>query len=394
MSSFGAIIWNYRLDPASFDEMVSMTPEEIDNLANNISEHHVVLSTCNRVEIYFTTSNERLHADMKGGIYLDGMDAISHLFRVASGLESMSLGEHEILAQIKSSYERYSELKRTDKLISLIFRKAISTGKMAREKTSISRGKTSIPVIALDMAAGIKPIQESSVLVIGMGQMAETFIRYLVKTPPAKLIIAGRHSNPGEELARRYGGIYVNTDRLPEVLNHCDVVIAATSSKSILIHSEDISRPGLQVFIDISNPINIDQAVRYIPEKVVIDLKTVENIASRNREGKLSEIPKVEAIISEAMAAFSKKLIEFQAEEFITRSYSFAEEIAKSEVERLLEEIRKGRDPDEVSLKMVNSLVKKLLGQYTLSLRDAALKRDPEKMKIISSAFLDDVTSS
>ncbi|MEM0157461.1 MAG: glutamyl-tRNA reductase, partial [Thermoplasmataceae archaeon] len=356
---------------------------------------HVVLSTCNRVEIYFTTSDgDAIHGDLNGGIYLDGMDAVSHLFRVASGLESMSLGEHEILAQVKSSYERYGEMKRTDKLISLIFRKAISTGKMARERTSISRGKTSIPVIALDMAAGIKPIQESSVLVIGMGQMAETFLRYLVKTPPAELIIAGRNSNLGEEIARRYGGSYVNTDRLSEVVNHCDVVITATSSKSILIHSGDISRPGLQVFVDISNPINIDQAVRYIPEKVVIDLKTVESIASRNREAKMSEIPKVEAIISETLVAFSKKLIEFQAEEFITRSYSFAEEITRNEVDRLLEEIRKGRDPDEVSLKMVNSLVKKLLGRYTLTLRDAALKRDSEKLKIISSAFLDDGTNS
>lgn len=249
-------------------------------------------------------------------------------------------------------------------------------------------------MIALDLAAGIRSIPESSVLVIGMGQMAETFIRYLVKTPPRKLTIAGRNSNLGEELARRYGGVYVSTDRLPEAVNQSDIIIAATSSKSILIHPGDISKSGLQVFIDISNPINIDQGVRYIPEKVVIDLNTVEGIASRNRESKLSEIPKVEAIIDESLATFSKKLMEFQAEEFITRSYSYAEEITRSEVDRLLEEIRKGRNPDDVRLKMVNSLVKKLLGQYATSLRDAALSHDSEKMKIISSAFLNDGTNS
>ncbi len=394
MTSFGAIIWNYRLDPASFKEMVSLTPEKIDHLAASVSQHHVVLSTCNRVEIYFTTSDDSPHVDMAGGIYLSGLDAVSHLFRVASGLESMSLGEHEILAQIKSSYEKYSKMNRTDKLISLIFRKAISTGKLARENTSISRGKTSIPVIALDLAAGIKSIPESCVLVIGMGQMAETFIRYLVKTPPRKLTIAGRNSNLGEELARRYDGVYVGTDRLPEAVNQSDIIIAATSSKSILINPGDISKSGLQVFIDISNPVNIDQGVRYIPEKVVIDLNTVEGIASRNRESKMSEIPKVEAIIDESLATFSKKLMEFQAEEFITRSYSYAEEIARSEVDRLLEEISKGRNPDDVRLKMVNSLVKKLLGQYATSLRDAALSHDSEKMKIISSAFLNDGTNS
>ena len=120
MTSFGAIIWNYRLDPPSFNEMVSLTPEKIDNLAASVSQHYVVLSTCNRVEIYFTTSDDSPHVDMAGGIYLSGLDAVSHLFRVASGLESMSLGEHEILAQIKSSHDGLVNVPLIASLVSII----------------------------------------------------------------------------------------------------------------------------------------------------------------------------------------------------------------------------------------------------------------------------------
>ncbi len=387
MVFFGAIVWSYNLNDPDFRKVVMVSPTEIQSMADSISVHNVVLSTCNRVEIYFTSNEPRRDSLPLGGIRLDEEDAIRHLFRVASGLESMSVGENEILAQLKDAYESARSRGSADGTISLIFRKAISTGKTVRERTSISRGKTSIPVIAIDIASRHVKIPGSSILVIGTGNMAGTFIRYISKMNPGRITVAGRNAVAGEALAREAGGSFQHVDLLPSLVAGHEIVMAATSSHSILVNASMVSNGSRQVFIDISNPGNIDPAIATMQGKTIVNLAAIEHVVAVNRTQKAQEIPRAEKIIEEEVGKFSKKLLELQAEEYISSSFSYVEGIASKEIEKFLLELRKGKNPEELRSRMVNSLTKKILNQYGTALRRAALNNDTERMKAIWEAF-------
>lgn len=387
MAFFGAIVWSYNLNDPEFRKFVMVSPSEIQHIADSISSQNVVLSTCNRIEIYFTLPHPGGLKVPSGAIFFRERDAIIHLFRVAAGLESMSVGENEILSQIKEAFQSAISAGKVDRLISVIFRKAISTGKTVREKTSISRGKTSIPVIAIDIASRHLKIQGSSILVVGTGNMAGTFIRYISKMNPGRITIAGRNTAAGESLASEAGGYFSSMDLLPELVSDHDVIMTATSSKSILVNKSMVRNNRRQVFIDISNPGNIDPDIGNMHEKTIVNLSAIEQIIAVNRSRKAQEIPKAESIIEEEVETFSKKLLELQAEEYISTSFSYVEQIASRELKKFLAELGKGKDADDLSSRMVSSMAKKILSQYSSALRKAALSRDTERMKAIWEAF-------
>jgi len=237
------------------------------------------------------------------------------------------------------------------------------------------------------MASRHVKIPGSSILVIGTGNMAGTFIRYISKMNPGRITVAGRNAAAGEALAREAGGSFQHVDLLPSLVAGHDIVMAATSSHSILVNASMVSNGSRQVFIDISNPGNIDPAIAAIQGKTIVNLTAIEHVVAVNRTQKAQEIPRAEKIIEEEVGKFSKKLLELQAEEYISSSFSYVEGIASKEIEKFLLELRKGKNPEELRSRMVNSLAKKILNQYGTALRRAALNNDTERMKAIWEAF-------
>lgn len=389
---FGAVSWDYRVTPEEFQNKLGLSSDHWFELAKDLRlDGHVLLVTCNRVEFYFTFDPENVGEDLLRENFpnlLIQHDAIMHLFRVTAGLESMSVGENEILSQVKTAYEKSVNAGCSDKLISLIFRKAISVGKSVREKTKISRGKTSIPVIAVDVAARHSHIKSSSVCIIGTGQMAETFVRYLLKKEPQKITIVGRSGEKAQLLAERYSCSHAVLQDLPEIIGESDIVFAATSSKNVIVDRNTVpTEMGQKILVDISNPRNIDPELSDMPGVKIYSLRDIQSISSSNTSLKKEEIPKAESIVSEEFSKFGTKLSQYRAEELLNRSHTFAESIAMMEINRMLIEIKKGMDPVEAKRKSASAMANRILGKYTAALKEAALNGDAELLAKLQAIF-------
>lgn len=392
MLRFGAVCWDFRSSSEEFQTRLKLTDSQWNEMAEKLrSNSHVLLVTCNRVEFYFTFDSSVISEEDLTAIYpslLLSQDAIRHLFRVASGLESMSVGENEILAQIKAAYEKSRSSGGTDKLTSLIFRKAISVGKAVREKTSISRGKTSIPVIAVDLASRKTSLKSSRIGIVGTGQMAETFIKYLQKKEPGNITVVGRNIEKARALSELYGCTYAGVTDLGEVVNSSDAIFTATSSKNILITRSMLNgSASKKTLVDISNPRNIDPALDSAPGVNVYSLDNIKEISLENSILKKEEIPRAEEIVDAEFDKFKIKLREFRAEELLTKSHTYAESIAIMEINRMMKEIDKGMDPSEAKKRSASAMVNRILGNYTTVLKEAAIKGDTEFMAKLQEIF-------
>ena len=391
MLKFGAMSWDYRSKPDEFQKMQLFTPKQWGGIAESFkASGYVVLSTCNRVEFYFTFEDQGQYNDGRVNLehLLLGEDALKHLFTVAAGLKSMSVGENEILAQVKSAFDSHVKAGKTDKLISLIFRKAISVGKEVREKTGISRGKTSIPVIAVDLAGGHLDFSTSRVSVVGTGQMAETFLKYLQKRNPSAITVVGRNQEKAGQLASQYKCHFDAIVNLKAVIESSNAVFCATSSRNVIITPDMVNgkfRP--RVMVDISNPRNIDPDIGKVDAITVYDLEHIQEISQANSGMKKEEIPRAQSIVDRELGKFEIKLAEFRTEELLTKSYTFAESIALKEISRMMKEIGKGMDPNEATRKSASALVTKILGNYTSALKEAAIKGDKDLIATLQSIF-------
>ena len=395
MLNFGVIPWSYSSNPDRFQQSLNYTDKEWDSILSGINvRSHLVLTTCNRSELYFTYQDD---SETEAAIFrnfpealLSG-DAIEHLFRVSSGLESMSVGENEILAQLKDAYTKAREKAHTDKMLSLIMRKTISVGKEVREKTNISRGKTSIPVIAVDLARSHAVIEGSAIAVVGTGRMAETFLRYIIKMKPSYITIIGRNSERGEYLAEQYGCKYSGMNALQQTLNDVRIAFVATSSRNHIITQATLPDfAGHLLIVDISNPENVDPGITRIDGIEFIGMKEIQGASTNGLQLKREEIPKVEKLLKMELENFDARLREFHAEEFLAESYQFIESIVLNETGRFVKEIDNGKEPVAAGHHMAQSITNKLLFQYTVAMKEAAGKGDMDLISKLRKIFAED----
>ncbi len=391
MLKFTVLPWNFKSNPILFTRASTFKDEDWNTLLSEVnSDNGIILSTCNRTEVYFSVSEAELDS-LKARFpeTLTGDEAIRHVFRVAAGLESMSIGENEILGQLSDAFERSLEKKMSNKLVSLILRRAISTGKRIRRETQISRGKTSISAIAVERASRIMDITNSAVSVIGTGKMAEQFLKYLLKYKPEDLSIVGRNADRLSFLFREYGAVPHHFDELPDVISSADITFVATSSKSIIIHGSyiDTTRKTRQIFVDISHPRNVDQGIAEINGREIVSLEDITREVNQNLSKKGNEIRKAEIIIDESLTALHSKLKELQVEDLIEKSYKHLEGIARTEVDRMLAEIKKGNDSNVIKEAMVKSMIDKMLSSYIQTLKKAADSDDAGTLKIFELTF-------
>jgi len=204
-SELKIIRWDFRMDDNILEKMLLMEDEIIQEILSlkNI-EKRIILRTCNRLEIYYHEDVDDWGDNFEKPEIITGENAIRHIFRVASGLESMSVGENEILRQIKEAFELSHKIGRTDKFLSMIFQRALKVGKEVREKTEISQGKVSIPSIMIEQMERKNLVKGKSIGVIGTGKMAATVVKYLRKKEGVGITIYGRNEEAGVELCNLF----------------------------------------------------------------------------------------------------------------------------------------------------------------------------------------------
>ncbi len=327
----------------------------------------VILSTCNRLEIYYMGGTLKVpEGFVSPTLVSEGNDAILHLFRVASGLESMSVGEGEILGQIKAAFDLYSRKGLVGKQLSVIFRKAISVGKLVREKTGISVGKVSIPSLVTEVINKRRKISESRVCIVGSGKMATDLAKYVSKLSPVAAFMVSRNtpSLPVEGFEFRPMG------SLFQVMEESNVIITATSSKEPIINEGDALRLSRgKVLADISFPANIEYGVEKIPGITVVRLESLKDMLSENVRRKKDEIHKTEAIINREIDALRFKLMDFAAEDAIRELYIISRMIEERELSEYQKKARPHDGESEDARMMLESALGRLLSLQTFALK-------------------------
>jgi glutamyl-tRNA reductase len=331
---------SHKTAPVEVREQLAVRPAHLADAAEAIKlfghlDELVLLSTCNRVEIYGTTRQATGHIKsllqllcaeprvLDRHIYLyEDADAARHLLRVAAGLDSMVLGETEITGQIKNAYETAREAGLTGPVLNRLFQKAFRTTKEIRTRTAIGRGTVSIKNAAVELIekSFSDDLANKSVMVIGAGEMAERCVQLLVKKGVRSIFVSSRSHDRAIDLAIRCGGDAVCFGYCLFEMRDVDVVIAATSSAETLLSCDDIenlmksrrNRPLL--LMDLSVPRNIDPAIGQLENVTLFDMDDLGALARRGVQGRERELAACHQIIEAHVAALTGKLRTEQAQ--------------------------------------------------------------------------------
>jgi glutamyl-tRNA reductase len=362
-----------------------------------------IISTCNRVEIYLHSKNtvstqvirflSEFHSIpeelLKKSLYiLNGLEAARHLFRVASSLDSMVIGEPQILGQVKEAFEFALGQKTTGPIINTLVKKAISAAKRVRTETRIAENAVSISYAAVELAKKIfEDLSTKTFMLLGAGEMAELAARHLISNGVRSVTVANRTYERGCELAREFNGVVakvtvraIRFEDFPKELVHTDIVICSTGAPNYVVTKADMQeilkeRKQKPVFlIDISVPRNIDPAINELDNVYLYDIDDLQGVVDSNILERKKEAEKAERIIDEEVEKFQKWLSSLDSVPTIIALRKKAEDIKEAE---LRDFFNKFPDIDEKKKKAViqlaSTIVNKLLHPPT-----AALKEDSE----------------
>jgi len=356
-----------------------------------------VLSTCNRLEIY-AVSNCEGHGELEtflaeaSGVAvaefsphafrLEGAEAVGHLFRVAAGLDSMVLGETQILGQVTTSYDLWRDYGAMGAVISALFRAGIHAGKRAHTETAISRNPGSVSSVAARLAAEkTGDIGTAHVVVIGAGEMAELAVEAMRHRDARNITVVNRTRERAEELAKKWGAAAFGFDRFAETLASADIVITSTGAPHFIVTPELVrealaTRPERPiVFIDIAVPRDVDPAVRDLPGAHCHDIDDLEARLQDSLAERREAVPAVEAILEEETAAFMDYLASLDIIPVVTALRARAEEIRRTETEKTLRHLAHLAVEDRERIEfLAKSVLNRFLHEPTLRLKAVAGK--------------------
>ncbi|MDD1721128.1 MAG: glutamyl-tRNA reductase [Euryarchaeota archaeon] len=360
----------------------------------------VILQTCNRIEAYLNVDSDfdvdafvdqffPLVPRQLIGRY-ESRDALKRLLRLAAGLESMIVGEDQILGQLKSAAEIARQMDTLGLELSLAFSKAIQVGKRARNETQINRGSVSVGSAAVDLAEKILgTLDDKVILTIGAGELGTLVAVALAERNLKTMFVSNRTFRRAQTLAERLNGVAVRFDRVEEFLTDADLAISATAAPHyILTHAQLTNvmqrRYGRRLLIvDIANPRDVEEAVAGINGVELHNIDDLKKITEQNLLRRRSEIGKVVAIINEELKVLEEQFKKRRADELIASLYRNAESIRTRELQKAYKRIHADGDAQryqQVLDDLTGSIVKKLLFELTESLKEAAISDDHDLM--------------
>ena len=339
---------DYKKYNVSELEKLRMDEEKFYEMFDNA----ILLQTCNRVEMIFDADKlEDIknieNIDLEKFDILTGDKAIEHLFRVACGLESMIVGEDQILGQLKNAYLKAKEKGKISKKLEKIILKAIHTGQRARVETKINEGGVSIGSAAVELAEKVFGLEGKNVLLIGAGEIANLVIKALKEKHIKAIIVANRTYEKAEKLAKELGGIAIKFDKLEEALRYADIVISATGAPHPILNKERLKNAGKTVIIDIANPRDTTDDIRELPDVFLFTIDDLKLVAEDNLKKRRDEIPKVEMIISEELENLKELLDKMKFERAVKELGQYIECIRRKEVEKAKKILKNKNKPAE-----------------------------------------------
>jgi glutamyl-tRNA reductase len=410
---------NHRSASVSVRERIAFTSEQAlyaaDELCmKGIVEEAIVLSTCNRSEVYgvasernsdtpaalegfFTAFHGLTPRDMSGLLYRHtGGDAVEHLFRVAAGLDSMMLGEAEILGQVRDAYSKALEHGTTGPVLNRLFQSALEIGKRVRTETELGMRAMSVASAGVKLAESVfGDLKGNRALILGAGEVAEQVIGCLRQRGIGEMRIVNRSLARAEELAARYGASSAGWDTLEEQLSWPDVMVTSVSGSGAVLDREQLEkamadRQGRAIFIvDLGVPRNVQSGAAEVYNLYLYNLDDLDEIVSRNRSAREAEIPRAEALVQEQIRKFDAwksniaavKVIEDlrqqmheERQEFLRAQRQLWENLSGAEQERM----------ERLSAELVERLLKGPAGKLR---RARSLRERIEKAEILRELF-------
>ena len=392
------MILNLRVDHKIADiQSMENISKEIDDLFLKLQEkysitEYIEISTCNRKEYYIYNNSiacddELLSHDNQSIVIEYGDVAVLHLLRMTSGLESMIVGEDQILGQVKDSKYKAIKNHHCGNALDTIFTKAIHVGQVVRNKTNINKGSVSIGSAAVDLAEShLGELDGKSVLVIGAGKMGKLVAKALAEKDLSAIFVANRTFYVAVELAKDLDGTAILFSELDDYLKNADLVISATSAPHSIITKERLENIGFEntdlFMVDIANPRDISEDVAELGVRLfnIDDLREIADTNTRLREKEFGE---AEIIIDEEFNLLKETFKIMEVEEILSTLRRSMEDIRQRETKKASSKLSNVDSSSKILNNLTNSIVNKIFYDISKNLKQAALD---DKKDIIESA--------
>ncbi|HEX3433309.1 MAG TPA: glutamyl-tRNA reductase [Solirubrobacteraceae bacterium] len=408
---------SHKTAPVALRERVAFTESEATDFAQQATgtpevREAVVISTCNRTEIYLVVGDAvRAESDVLGllasrasirptelaeAIYSPrNCDAARQLYRVTAGLESMIVGEAEIQGQVKRAHEAAMRASCTGPLSNRLFAAALTTGKRVRTETGIGASRVSIPSVAVDLAQSVLGgLEDRHVVVLGAGDTSELTARALAEQGAGTIFVANRHADRALSLAQRFGGSVVGLDGLPDQLLLADIVLCSTASPEPIVGrdeleqvmSERAERPLL--LIDIAVPRDIEATCGELQGVSLYDIDDLQAVVARNLSSRESEAPRAQEIVEQEIHRFARWLGQLET----LPTVSALREHGNDLVEQVLAE-NAGRwesaSPRDIARieAVARAVISRLLHEPTIRLRSLSEERGHASLELVRELF-------
>jgi glutamyl-tRNA reductase len=396
---------SHRTSPLPVRESLAFTKDRLSEALRRMRQEAgvseaMILSTCNRVELYgrsdgavaigsrleefFCSYHARPLQEITPYLYrLSGPDAVRHAFRVAASLESMVIGEPQILGQVKEAYQIAEEAGTLGSALNALRNRSLAAAKRARTETGIGQNAVSVSYVAVELARKIfGELRDENVLLVGAGKMSELAARHLVRSGARATVLGGRTFEKAEELAAALGGRAVPFESLRAELAAADIVISGTGAPGIVIHREDVeharaARGGRHqrplFLIDIAVPRDIDPAVRKMSGVFLYDLDDLRAVSEANLRERQKEAAAAEALVEREVREFLEWQKSLDVVPILIELRKRGDEIRRREIERARKRLGPLTPEQEAALEVATSaIVNKLLHPPIVHLKEIA----------------------
>ena len=401
---------NHRTAPVDVRERLSVSPSRIVETLDDLRtldgiNGAAVLSTCNRVEAIVSAAAEDViepivewltqragtnRAELEKHVYiLRHGDVLKHLFRVASGLDSMIVGGPQIAGQVRAAFLASRELGALDSLLSQVFDQTMRVAKRVRTDTGIGEHAVSVPYAAVELAKKIfGDLRKLNVLIVGAGEMAELTAEHLAGFDVQHVFVANRALDRARELAQRFHGVAMQFDAVPSYLKECDIVIVSTAAPHFVIESEHVAhamatRRRRNLFlIDLSVPRNIDPEIANIDGAYLYNIDDLQQVADSNRELRMQKAHEAEEIVEREVDGFRRRLVAQDAVPTIVELQGRLEDIRTHELEKCLRRMGPVSADQRAAVEQLSTqLVNKILHYPILQLKEAEEPAERETLR-------------
>ncbi len=372
-----------------------------------ILDECLIVSTCNRVELIastpagadrglermsdFLSDFHQLPPNALNGHLYKHVDnnAIKHLFRVASSLDSLVVGESQILGQVKEAYQHAVDAGTIGRVLSQLMHRTLSVAKRIRTETGVAQHPVSVSSVAVELARKIfEDLSDKTVLLVGAGEMGELAARSLIEAGTSRLIVTNRTAERAEEIASKYSGGAVNFEAFYDVLPSADIVICSTGAPDYIIHPAETKRAlksrkkGPVLFVDISVPRNIDPGIAALENAFLFDVDDLDSIVQANLRERQHEARQAESIIDAEVEHFAEHLRSLDIGPAVVEVKELLAQIVISEFKRNRKRLGVLNQEQETAIEqvLIPALVNKLSHPMIVHIRNAARDGKPSQM--------------